>query len=196
MKASSPISTLANAKSLPHVQCITNGALAGSIIGTLIFSCFVAFLTYLVYLRPKFQELHSWKSNCLKSISPQFNSADVTYDNYFQANHNNSRPQTKKHVQQQQIRNDTLTNGILPLEVTDAKFGTYPFRHILPSTAHHHHRKRQDDNTLAPTSAQWLHRTSSFRSMNIDQDNELIEVELVSPDLSGLGFNIVGNMRA
>jgi hypothetical protein len=36
-------------------SCITNGALAGSIIGTLILSAFIGFLTWLVYLRPKFQ---------------------------------------------------------------------------------------------------------------------------------------------
>jgi hypothetical protein len=35
--------------------CISNGALAGSIIGTLIMSAFIGFLTWLIYLRPKFQ---------------------------------------------------------------------------------------------------------------------------------------------
>ncbi|CAF0721967.1 unnamed protein product [Didymodactylos carnosus] len=212
--ASSPLSTLSKVKNLPHVQCITNGALAGSIIGTLIFSCFVAFLTYLVYLRPKFQELHSWKTGCLKSVSPYFNSADATYDNHCHANHD-LQSHTKKQVQQQ-IPNDTrifllfstltliriiifldtLTNGILPLAITDVKFGTYPFRQALTPNAHHHQCKRQGEKMLTIAPAQWFHRTSSFRSMNIDQDNELIEVELISPDLSGLGFNIVGNMRA
>ncbi len=36
-------------------SCVTNGALAGSIIGTLIMSAFIGFLTWLIYLRPKFQ---------------------------------------------------------------------------------------------------------------------------------------------
>lgn len=38
-----------------EISCISNGALAGSIIGTLILSAFIAFLTWLTYLRPKFQ---------------------------------------------------------------------------------------------------------------------------------------------
>jgi len=33
--------------------CITNGALAGSIIATLLLSAFIAFLTWMVYLRQK-----------------------------------------------------------------------------------------------------------------------------------------------
>lgn len=37
------------------LACISNGALAGSIIGTLILSAFIGFLTWLIYLRPKFQ---------------------------------------------------------------------------------------------------------------------------------------------
>ena len=35
--------------------CVTDGALAGAIIGTLILSAFIGFLTWLIYLRPKFQ---------------------------------------------------------------------------------------------------------------------------------------------
>jgi len=38
-------------------SCVSNGALAGSIIGTLIMSAFIGFLTWLIYLRPKFQGL-------------------------------------------------------------------------------------------------------------------------------------------
>ena len=37
------------------ISCVSNGALAGSIVGTLIMSAFIAFLTWLIYLRPKFQ---------------------------------------------------------------------------------------------------------------------------------------------
>jgi hypothetical protein len=36
-------------------SCVSNGALAGAIIGTLIMSAFIAFLTWLIYIRPKFQ---------------------------------------------------------------------------------------------------------------------------------------------
>jgi hypothetical protein len=36
-------------------SCVTDGALAGAIIGTLILSAFIGFLTWLIYLRPKFQ---------------------------------------------------------------------------------------------------------------------------------------------
>ena len=58
-----PFLQLTGAKTTPIVQkfnkpdpsCISNGALAGSIIGTLILSAFVGFLTWLIYLRPKFQ---------------------------------------------------------------------------------------------------------------------------------------------
>ena len=35
--------------------CISQGALAGAIIGTMLLSVFIGFLTWLVYLRPKFQ---------------------------------------------------------------------------------------------------------------------------------------------
>jgi hypothetical protein len=35
--------------------CVTNGALAGAIIATLILSAFIGFLTWFIYLRPKFQ---------------------------------------------------------------------------------------------------------------------------------------------
>ena len=35
--------------------CISEGALAGAIVGTLLLSAFIGFLTWLVYLRPKFQ---------------------------------------------------------------------------------------------------------------------------------------------
>jgi hypothetical protein len=37
--------------------CVSNGAVAGSIIGTLMISALIAFLTWLIYLRPKFQGL-------------------------------------------------------------------------------------------------------------------------------------------
>jgi hypothetical protein len=36
-------------------SCVSNGALAGAIIGTLIMSAFIGFLTWLIYLRPKFK---------------------------------------------------------------------------------------------------------------------------------------------
>ncbi len=35
--------------------CVSNGGLAGAIIGTLIMSAFIGFLTWLIYIRPKFQ---------------------------------------------------------------------------------------------------------------------------------------------
>lgn len=35
--------------------CLSNGALAGAIIATLIMSMFIGFLAWLIYLRPKFQ---------------------------------------------------------------------------------------------------------------------------------------------
>jgi hypothetical protein len=37
--------------------CISNGTLAGSIIATLLLSCLIAFLTWMVYLRQKLQGL-------------------------------------------------------------------------------------------------------------------------------------------
>jgi hypothetical protein len=37
------------------LACVSNGALVASIIGTLILSALIGFLTWLVYLRPKFQ---------------------------------------------------------------------------------------------------------------------------------------------
>lgn len=48
--------TLATPKSTKLVSsCVTDGALAGAIIGTLILSAFIGFLIWLIYLRPKFQ---------------------------------------------------------------------------------------------------------------------------------------------
>jgi hypothetical protein len=38
-------------------SCVSNGALAGAIIGTLLLSAFVGFLTWMVYLRQKLQGL-------------------------------------------------------------------------------------------------------------------------------------------
>ena len=38
-------------------SCISNGALAGSIIGTLILSAFIGFLAWVIYLRQKLQGL-------------------------------------------------------------------------------------------------------------------------------------------
>jgi hypothetical protein len=38
-------------------SCVSNGALAGSIIGTLLLSAFIAFLTWMIYLRQKLQGL-------------------------------------------------------------------------------------------------------------------------------------------
>ena len=37
------------------LSCVSNGALAGSIICTLILSAFIAFLTWMIYVRQKFQ---------------------------------------------------------------------------------------------------------------------------------------------
>lgn len=37
------------------ISCVSNGALAGSIIATLLLSAFIAFLTWMVYLRQKLQ---------------------------------------------------------------------------------------------------------------------------------------------
>lgn len=36
-------------------SCISNGALAGAIVGTIILCGFIGFLIWLIYLRPKFQ---------------------------------------------------------------------------------------------------------------------------------------------
>lgn len=41
--------------------CISNGALAGAIIGTIILCVFTGFLIWLVYLRPKFQGVRCFK---------------------------------------------------------------------------------------------------------------------------------------
>jgi hypothetical protein len=52
------VTTPANQKtSKSDSPCISNGALAGSIIATLLLSAFIAFLTWMIYLRQKLQGL-------------------------------------------------------------------------------------------------------------------------------------------
>lgn len=47
------ITTPAIPKSNKPDPCLTNGALVGAIVATLILCTFIAFLTWLIYLRPK-----------------------------------------------------------------------------------------------------------------------------------------------
>ena len=54
---SGAISPAVQKSNKPDSSCVSNGALAGSIIGTLLLSALIAFLTWLVYIRPKFQGL-------------------------------------------------------------------------------------------------------------------------------------------
>jgi hypothetical protein len=55
------VTTPANQKSdKSDPACVTNGALAGSIIATLLLSAFIAFLTWMIYLRQKLQGLFSF----------------------------------------------------------------------------------------------------------------------------------------
>ena len=39
----------------PDLSCVSQGALAGAIIGTMLLSAFIAFLTWMTYLRQKLQ---------------------------------------------------------------------------------------------------------------------------------------------
>ena len=52
LEASNPLTSTPLIKS---TKCVSDGTLAGAIIGTLILSAFAAFLSWLIYLRPKFQ---------------------------------------------------------------------------------------------------------------------------------------------
>lgn len=56
LEANNPLSSTPLTKSTKlETKCISEGSLAGAIIGTLILSAFAAFLSWLIYLRPKFQ---------------------------------------------------------------------------------------------------------------------------------------------
>ncbi|CAF0727622.1 unnamed protein product [Adineta steineri] len=154
-------------------SCVTNGALIGSIIGTLLLSALIGFLTWLIYLRPKFKELH------YKHM----------YDNHkiknLQQHHQFAVSSSLTPKRKQKINDDHNANP-LPLDVTAYKFGTFPFRHSQTSSINSHYNR-----------IDWLNRiSSSFRSVNMDQDFEMIDIELLDPTFGGLNFSITGNMRA
>ncbi|CAF4830741.1 unnamed protein product [Rotaria sp. Silwood1] len=156
--------------------CLSNGALAGSIIGTLIMSMFIGFLTWLIYLRPKFKELHYIHLQENRRIT------NKQHHHAMPLSSNSTYKQQIKREQTDDDRNDTQ----LPLDVTDYKFGTFPFRQSQTSSVNGHYNR-----------IDWLNRiSSSFRSVNIDRDFEMIDIALLDPTFSGLNFSITGNMRA
>ncbi|CAF2408670.1 unnamed protein product [Rotaria sp. Silwood2] len=158
-------------------SCLSNGALAGSIIGTLIMSMFIGFLTWLIYLRPKLKELNFIRLQDKQKVA-----------NKQHHHHHHAMPlSSNSNYKQQNLfplldHNDTQ----LPLDVTDHKFGTFPFRQSQTSSVNGHYNR-----------IDWLNRiSSSFRSVNIDRDFEMIDIALLDPTFSGLNFSITGNMRA
>ncbi|CAF4749247.1 unnamed protein product [Rotaria sp. Silwood1] len=155
--------------------CVSNGALAGSIIGTLILSAFIAFLIWVIYLRQKLQEVQSYKNQTKKQESTS-------------SYHHRTFPSLSKHEQQNikhHTNNDRMGNQ-LPLDVADYKFGTFPFRQSQTPSVNGHYNH-----------ADWLNRVpSSFRSQTTDQDAQMIDIELLNPTFCGLNFSITGNMRA
>ncbi|CAF0974888.1 unnamed protein product [Rotaria sordida] len=155
--------------------CISNGALAGSIIGTLILSAFIAFLIWVIYLRQKLQEVQLYKNQRKKqeSISSQHHRTNPSLSKYGQQNN------------KQYTNNNHMVNQ-LPLDVADYKFGTFPFRQSQTPSVNGHYNH-----------ADWLSRApSSFHSVTMDQDTETIDIELLNPTFCGLNFSITGNMRA
>ncbi|CAF1006936.1 unnamed protein product [Adineta ricciae] len=156
----------------PDLSCVSQGALAGAIIGTMLLSAFIAFLTWMIYLRQKLQELQSYENQERKHMrtSSKPHSSTSVYSNY-----------KKQHL------NDIVNNDSqLPLDVTDYKFGTFPFRQSQNSSVNGQYN-----------SLDWLTRVpASFRSATIDKDAQMIDVELLNPTFCGLNFSITGNMRA
>ncbi|CAF0865072.1 unnamed protein product [Adineta ricciae] len=154
------------------LSCVSQGALAGAIIGTMLLSAFIAFLTWMIYLRQKLQELQSYENQERKQmgISSKPQSSASVYSNY-----------KKQHL------NDIVNkDNQLPLDVTDCKFGTFPFRQSQSSSINDQYN-----------SLDWLTRVpASFRSATIDKDAQMIDVELLNPTFCGLNFSITGNMRA
>ncbi|CAF0880745.1 unnamed protein product [Rotaria sordida] len=158
-------------------SCLSNGALAGSIIGTLIMSMFIGFLTWLIYLRPKFKELHYIHLQEKRRITNK-----QQHHHVMPSSSNSNYKQQTRRQQTDDDRNDPQ----LPLDVTDHKFGTFPFRQSQGSSKNGHYN-----------GIDWLNRiSSSFRSVNMDRDFEMIDIALLDPTFSGLNFSITGNMRA
>ncbi|UJR32927.1 hypothetical protein I4U23_020388 [Adineta vaga] len=156
--------------------CVSNGALVGSIIGTFLLSVLIGFLTWLTYLRPKFQELHD------KHLNKNSKLGHIQHHKPFIVSSSSSSftPTRKK-----KFNDDNQINS-LPLDVTTHKFGTFPFRHSQTSSINSHYNR-----------IDWLNRnSSSFRSVNIDQDFEMLDIELLDPKFGGLNFSVTGNMRA
>jgi len=59
------VTTPANQKTnKSNLTCISHGTLAGSIIATFLLSLFIAFLTWMIYLRQKLQGLFAFLSLC------------------------------------------------------------------------------------------------------------------------------------
>ncbi|CAF3292025.1 unnamed protein product [Rotaria sp. Silwood2] len=171
------VTSPANEKSIKSDStCVSNGALAGSIIGTLILSAFIAFLIWAIYIRQKLQEVQSYKNQRKKQESTSSQHHHRTFPSLFKYEQQNIK---------QHANNDHMGNQ-LPLDVADYKFGTFPFRQSqTPSvTGHYNH-------------TDWLNRVpSSFHSATMDQDAQTIDIELLNPTFCGLNFSITGNMRA
>ncbi|UJR14234.1 hypothetical protein I4U23_001225 [Adineta vaga] len=158
----------------PDLSCVSQGTLAGAIIGTLLLSAFIAFLTWMVYLRQKLQELQSYENQGKKHvrISSKPHSTISAVSNY-----------KKQHMIHDEIdENDNQ----FPLDAIDYKFGTFPFRQSQTPSVNGH------SNT-----GDWLTRIpSSFRSATMDKDAQVIDIELLNPTFCGLNFSITGNMRS
>ncbi|CAF2028355.1 unnamed protein product [Rotaria magnacalcarata] len=152
-------------------SCVSNGALAGSIIGTLILSAFIGFLAWVIYLRQRLQEVQSYKNQ--EAVASSENHRSI--------------PSISKRQQNKQYT-DTLdlTDNQSPIDGAEYKFGTFPFR------------QSQTPSVLGQYNpADWIHRVpSSFRSETMKKDAQMIDVELLNPTFCGLNFSITGNMRA
>jgi hypothetical protein len=59
-------------------SCVSNGALAGAIIGTLLLSAFAAFLIWMIYLR---QKLQGW-FDCFVNLYTDFFENNQLYSNF------------------------------------------------------------------------------------------------------------------
>ncbi|CAF1339947.1 unnamed protein product [Adineta steineri] len=175
LEISSGVTTPANQKSSnSDSSCMSQGTLAGAIIGTLLLSAFIAFLTWMIYLRQKLQELHSYENHGKKHVRTLSKQQSMA-------------PSSSNH--KKQYTNDDAVDckdNQLPVDVTDYKFGTFPFRQSqTPSVSGHYNH------------IDWLNRNqSSFRSVTMDKDVEMIDIELLNPTFCGLNFSITGNMRA
>ncbi|CAF2220155.1 unnamed protein product [Rotaria magnacalcarata] len=179
LELASGVTTPAIPKSNKFDPCVSNGALAGSIIGTLIMCTFIGFLTWLIYLRPKLRELRYMHLYESRRIANRQHLHSIP-----SSSNSNHKQQSKRQYDDDDDEDNSAVQ--LPIDVTDCKFGTFPFRQSQTTSVNGHYNR-----------VDWLNRIScSFRSVNLEKDSEMLDIPLLDPTFSGLNFSITGNMRA